>query len=57
MNCTAMWQGGWYTDIKDLDGDGYDVHGYTGHVSGHTEVPTHLFKYFLWTCTYNPPPQ
>jgi len=57
MNSTAMWQGGWYTDIKDLDGDGYGVNGYTGHVPGHTEVPTHLFKYFRWICTYKPQPQ
>ena len=54
MGSTAMWQGGWYTDIKDLSGDGYDVHGYTGHVPGHTEVATHLFKYFVWTCAYRP---
>jgi len=56
MGCTATWQGGWYTDIKDMDGEGYDVNGYTGHVFGHTEIPVALFKHFVWTCTYVKPP-
>ena len=56
LGCTATWQGGWYTDIKDLDGEGYDVNGYTGHVPAHTEIPVALFKHFVWTCTYVKPP-
>ena len=56
LGCTATWQGGWYTDIKDLEGEGYDVNGYTGHVPGHIEVPVVLFKHFVWTCTYRPAP-
>ena len=36
MSCTAQWQGGWYTDIKSLQGDGYNANGYTGHVPGTT---------------------
>jgi len=55
-SCTVQWQGGWFTDVKDLEGDGYDVNGYTGHVPGHTVVATASFKYFLWTSLYVPPP-
>lgn len=56
MGCTAQWQGGWYTDISDSLGDGYDVNGYTYSVPAHAEIPTHLFKYFVWTCS-TPLPQ
>ncbi len=56
LGCTATWQGGWYTDIKDLQGEGYDVNGYTGHVPAHTEIPVALLKHFVWTCTYIKPP-
>jgi len=56
MGCTAQWQGGWYTDIADSVGDGYDVNGYVGSVPAHSEIPTHLFKRFVWTCTYRATP-
>lgn len=53
-SCTVQWQAGWYTDIADSLGDGYDINGYVGSVPAHAEIPKLLFKRFVWTCTYKP---
>lgn len=56
MGSAVKWQAGWLQDLTSETCDEYDTSGYRGELFKSVWVDTTPFRYFVWTCAYNPPP-